>query len=42
MVLANTWGQTVVQIRGGNEADIDDLLVIEDECFSIYRRYAIA
>jgi ribosomal protein S18 acetylase RimI-like enzyme len=26
----------VVQIRRGNEADIDDLLVIEDECFSIY------
>jgi ribosomal protein S18 acetylase RimI-like enzyme len=26
----------MVQIRGGNEADIDDLLVIEDECFSVY------
>jgi ribosomal protein S18 acetylase RimI-like enzyme len=26
----------MVQIRPGNEADIDDLLVIEDECFSIY------
>lgn len=26
----------MVQIRRGNEADIDDLLVIEDECFSIY------
>jgi len=26
----------MVLIRGGNEADIDDLLVIEDECFSIY------
>src|SRR4030042_1589338 len=25
-----------MQIRRGNEADIDDLLVIEDECFSIY------
>jgi ribosomal-protein-alanine N-acetyltransferase len=26
----------MVQIRRGDEADIDDLLVIEDECFSIY------
>jgi ribosomal protein S18 acetylase RimI-like enzyme len=26
----------MVQIRRGNDADIDDLLVIEDECFSIY------
>lgn len=26
----------MVEIRPGNEADIDDLLVIEDECFSIY------
>ena len=26
----------MTQIRRGNEADIDDLLVIEDECFSIY------
>ena len=26
----------MVRIRPGNEADIDDLLVIEDECFSIY------
>jgi ribosomal-protein-alanine N-acetyltransferase len=26
----------VLQIRPGNEADIDDLLVIEEECFSIY------
>ncbi len=26
----------MVQIRRGNEADIDDLLVIEDACFSIY------
>jgi ribosomal-protein-alanine N-acetyltransferase len=25
-----------MQIRRGNEDDIDDLLVIEDECFSIY------
>jgi ribosomal-protein-alanine N-acetyltransferase len=25
-----------MQIRPGNEDDIDDLLVIEDECFSIY------
>ena len=26
----------MVQIRRGSETDIDDLLVIEDECFSIY------
>jgi len=26
----------MVQIRRGDEADIDDLLVIEDECFTIY------
>jgi ribosomal-protein-alanine N-acetyltransferase len=25
-----------VRIRPGSDADIDDLLVIEDECFSIY------
>ena len=29
-------GHTAMQIRRGTEADIDDLLVIEDECFSIY------
>ncbi|MBN1506331.1 MAG: GNAT family N-acetyltransferase [Sedimentisphaerales bacterium] len=26
----------MVQIRAGTEVDIDDLLVIEDECFSVY------
>lgn len=26
----------MLRIRRGNEADIDDLLVIEDECFSVY------
>jgi ribosomal-protein-alanine N-acetyltransferase len=26
----------MIQIRRGAEGDIDDLLVIEDECFSIY------
>jgi len=29
-------GHTTMQIRRGTEADIHDLLVIEDECFSIY------
>jgi len=29
-------GHTTMRIRPGDEADIDDLLVIEDECFSIY------
>lgn len=28
--------ETAIQLRRGTEDDIDDLLVIEDECFSVY------